>query len=86
MHRTRFESEYSFLFDTIGYGTTIWSPLAGGILTGKYNEGDIPEGSRFAVQQSMGSKFQRYFGPGKKETTVAMFKAIKTVADELECT
>lgn len=86
MHRTRFEGEYAFLFENFGYGTTIWSPLAGGILTGKYNDGEIPEGSRFALQQSMGNKFQRYFGPGKKENTVAMFKAIKATADELGCT
>jgi len=29
------------------YGLTVWSPLAGGLLTGKYNDGNIPEGSRF---------------------------------------
>lgn len=30
-----------------GLGTTTWSPLAGGLLTGKYNDGNVPEGSRF---------------------------------------
>lgn len=35
-------------FIKISYGTTIWSPLAGGMLTGKYNNG-IPEGSRVAT-------------------------------------
>jgi voltage-dependent potassium channel beta subunit len=44
-HRKRVESEYHRLYDEIGLGTTIWSPLASGLLTGKYNEG-IPEGSR----------------------------------------
>jgi len=48
LHRQRFESEYKYLYDKYGYGTTIWSPLAYGILTGKYNDG-IPEGSRFAT-------------------------------------
>lgn len=43
--RARFEKEYSILFSEIGYGTTIWSPLASGLLSGKYNQG-IPEGSR----------------------------------------
>lgn len=44
-HRERFEVEYDRLYDEIGLGTTIWSPLASGLLTGKYNEG-IPEDSR----------------------------------------
>jgi voltage-dependent potassium channel beta subunit len=44
-HRQRFEVEYGRLYDTIGLGTTIWSPLASGLLTGKYNNG-IPEDSR----------------------------------------
>jgi voltage-dependent potassium channel beta subunit len=44
-HRYRFEVEYGRLYNTIGLGTTIWSPLASGLLTGKYNDG-IPEDSR----------------------------------------
>ncbi|KAF8738803.1 Aldo kereductase, partial [Rhizoctonia solani] len=46
LHRQRFESEYQYLFDKYNYGTTIWSALASGLLTGKYNDG-IPKGSRF---------------------------------------
>jgi aryl-alcohol dehydrogenase-like predicted oxidoreductase len=45
--RNRFENEYRRIFSEYKYGSTIWSPLAGGILTGKYNDGNIPEGSRF---------------------------------------
>lgn len=44
-HRERFEVEYAPLYDEIGLGTTIWSPLASGLLTGKYNQG-IPKDSR----------------------------------------
>jgi voltage-dependent potassium channel beta subunit len=44
-HRHRVEVEYGRLYEAIGLGTTIWSPLASGLLTGKYNEG-IPEDSR----------------------------------------
>jgi voltage-dependent potassium channel beta subunit len=44
-HRDRFEVEYAPLYEEIGLGTTIWSPLASGLLTGKYNEG-IPTDSR----------------------------------------
>jgi aryl-alcohol dehydrogenase-like predicted oxidoreductase len=47
--RTKMEKDYTDIFRTVGMGTTIWSPLAAGLLTGKYNEG-IPEGSRFALQ------------------------------------
>jgi voltage-dependent potassium channel beta subunit len=41
-HRQRFEVEYNRLYKDFGLGTTIWSPLASGLLTGKYNNG-IPE-------------------------------------------
>ena len=46
-HRERVEREYALLYEKIGLGTTIWSPLDSGILTGKYNQG-IPEDSRLA--------------------------------------
>ncbi|MDZ7718430.1 MAG: aldo/keto reductase [Balneolaceae bacterium] len=47
--RDKVEGEYSRLYDEIGLGTTIWSPLASGLLTGKYNDG-IPEDSRLAME------------------------------------
>ena len=46
--RDKVEGDYAPLYDTYGLGTTIWSPLASGLLTGKYNDG-IPEGSRMAL-------------------------------------
>lgn len=52
LHRERFEKEYDPIFKNIGYGTTIWSPLASGLLTGKYNDG-IPEDSRYATNKEM---------------------------------
>ena len=48
-HRRRVEYELAPLYRKIGLGTTIWSPLDSGILTGKYNDG-IPEGSRLALE------------------------------------
>lgn len=45
LHRDRVEKEYASLYKDLGLGTTIWSPLAGGLLTGKYNRG-IPPGTR----------------------------------------
>ncbi|MEM7589769.1 MAG: aldo/keto reductase [Myxococcota bacterium] len=47
-HRQKLEREYLRLFRDEGLGTTIWSPLAGGILTGKYNK-EIPKGSRASL-------------------------------------
>jgi len=48
--RTRFEKEYSRLYKEIGLGTTIWSPLACGLLTGKYtSETQFPEDSRLGL-------------------------------------
>ena len=49
LHRDRFEKEYKPLYKKYGMGTTIWSPLASGLLTGKYNKG-IPKKSRFTVK------------------------------------
>jgi voltage-dependent potassium channel beta subunit len=49
-HRDRVEQEYAMLYEDIGLGTTIWSPLASGLLTGKYNNG-IPEGSRLSLEK-----------------------------------
>jgi voltage-dependent potassium channel beta subunit len=47
--RGKMENEYLEIFKNLGMGTTIWSPLASGLLTGKYNDG-IPEGSRFQLE------------------------------------
>lgn len=49
LHRDRVEKEYLPLYREIGLGTTIWSPLASGVLTGKYNNG-IPAGTRATLQ------------------------------------
>ena len=48
-HRKRVEQEYARLYDDIGLGLTTWSPLASGLLTGKYRSG-IPAGSRGALE------------------------------------
>ena len=49
LHRDRVEKEYLPLYREIGLGTTIWSSLASGVLTGKYNKG-IPAGTRATLQ------------------------------------
>jgi voltage-dependent potassium channel beta subunit len=77
--RERVESEYAPLYKELGYGTTIWSPLASGILTGKYNDG-IPKDSRMALEG---------YGWLRKELTEEKLKIarqLKTVADDLGIT
>jgi voltage-dependent potassium channel beta subunit len=52
MHRKRVEKEYEQLYQERGLGLTTWSPLASGILTGKYTlNGDLPENSRFTLDR-----------------------------------
>ena len=47
--RHKMENDYLQIFKNLGMGTTIWSPLASGLLTGKYNDG-IPDDSRFQLE------------------------------------
>ena len=47
--RNKVDAEYLEIYKNVGLGTTIWSPLAAGLLTGKYNDG-IPEGSSFQIE------------------------------------
>jgi voltage-dependent potassium channel beta subunit len=49
-HREKVEAEFSRIYDHVGLGTTIWSPLASGLLTGKYNEG-IPKDARLSLDE-----------------------------------
>lgn len=48
--RKKLEHDYLPVFEEVGIGTTIWSPLASGLLTGKYNNG-VPEGSRLSIEK-----------------------------------
>ena len=48
-HREKIEKEYIRLYDTVGLGTTIWSPLASGVLTNKYQKA-FPEGTRLGIE------------------------------------
>jgi aryl-alcohol dehydrogenase-like predicted oxidoreductase len=77
------EVDYAKLFAHKKLGTTVWSPLASGILTGKYNKG-IPEGSRFDKNQDMKHIFERYFSESKKEKTLEGLRKFQELADELK--
>ena len=63
------EKDYRRLFSENGMGSTVWSPLAGGILSGKYNDGIIPEGSRYD-SNNVDRIWDWYMGPTKKDSTV----------------
>ena len=79
-HRTRFEKELGPVLEKHGLGTTTWSPLASGLLTGKYNDG-IPAGSRLNVA---GLEWLRdkLTGPGA-ERKIAAVKQLAALAAEL---
>lgn len=75
--RQKLENEFLMVFNTVGMGTTIWSPLASGLLSGKYNDG-IPEGSRFALEGFDWLK-DRWI----KDGTVEKVKQLAVLAKEL---
>ena len=78
--RERFEKEYARLFKDYGYGATIWSPLASGVLTGKYNDG-IPSDSRGALPG------YEWLLPRLTNTErLAKVKALQDIAGDLGCT
>ena len=83
-HREQVEVEYAPLYDEIGLGTTIWSPLASGLLTGKYNDG-IPAGSRLALPdyEWLRRIVDRARRPGRD---LAKVKQLAPLARELDCT
>ena len=80
LHRMRVEFEYARLYDDIGLGLTIWSPLASGVLTGKYLDG-VPEGSRATLP---GYEWLSDMLTDPK--TNEKVRKLKVVADELGCT
>lgn len=86
LERRRVEVEYLPLFTgSRGLGTTIYSPLASGVLTGKYNEG-IPEGSRFTLEQYKYIKERYLNGEADWDTLVAKIDGLVAVAKKIEAT
>lgn len=80
LKRHRFENEYERLFSQIGLGATTFSPLASGILTGKYNNG-IPEDSRLAYTQFdwLQEKLERL----KSQGGIEILQELTSIADKL---
>jgi len=78
--REKLENEYSLLFQKYKMGTTIWSPLMSGVLTGKYMEG-IPKGSRGDIfAQSASLHFKMY--SDNKENWDGKLLKLKAIAEK----
>ncbi len=77
-YRDTFEVGYDQLYKNHGMGTTIWSPLASGILTGKYNDG-IPKGSRLAMKGFEWLKDSLY-----SEDKLEKVRSLTSLAEELD--
>jgi voltage-dependent potassium channel beta subunit len=75
--RTRVEREYARLYDDIGLGTTTFSPLASGFLTGKYLDG-VPEGSRGATTGILSERLS-------DEDAARKVRQLAEVATDLDC-
>ncbi len=82
-HRDRIEKEYLNLYKEIGLGTTIWSPLASGILSGKYNNG-IPPNSRMSLKGYEWLRARLESEEGKKK--IEKTRHLTKIADELGIT
>jgi voltage-dependent potassium channel beta subunit len=82
-HRDRVEREYAPLYDEIGLGLTIWSPLASGLLTGKYDNGLVANtraslpGMEWLKEELVGASAQ---------PKIEVVKKLKKVAEQLGCT
>ncbi len=77
--RHRFEGDYARFYKDYGYGSTTWSPLASGLLTGKYSRG-IPENSRATLKGYEWVKKQL-----TDPDNIAKVKALEPITKELKC-
>lgn len=82
-HRERVEREYARLYREIGLGTTIWSPLASGLLTGKYNQG-IPQGSRMTLKTYDWLR-KELLDSEEGQRRIAKVRQLAPLAEELGC-
>ncbi len=79
-HRKRVEQEYNRLYEDTGLGLTTWSPLASGLLTGKYRDG-VPPGSRGALA-GMGFLLKGLTDVGRNQAVTQL----EAIANDLGCT
>ncbi|KAK4057185.1 hypothetical protein OIO90_001680 [Microbotryomycetes sp. JL221] len=84
LHRDRFETEYADLWAR-NYGSTIWSPLESGLLTGKYDNG-IPEDSRFKTNKEFFANTVKELETEKGKAKLEKVRRLKDIADKLNTT
>jgi voltage-dependent potassium channel beta subunit len=78
--RDRVEKEYAPVYEKLGYGTTTWSPLCSGVLSGKYKDG-IPKGTRLDLQNMAWLK-ESVLADGRLDKV----RKISAIAKDLGCT
>ncbi|RAO99320.1 alcohol dehydrogenase [Petrotoga sp. 9PW.55.5.1] len=81
--REKVEKEFKPLYEKYGLGLTTWSPLASGVLTGKYNEG-IPEDSRLARFKGLKDEFEK--GGLLSQENIEKVKKLTKIANDLGAT
>ena len=80
LERSKVEIEYARVNSEFNYGNTIWSPLASGLLTGKYRDG-IPEDSRGALEG-----YEWLAKRLSNDDAIAQVERLRPIADRLGCT
>ncbi|KAJ0092156.1 hypothetical protein Patl1_25876 [Pistacia atlantica] len=78
LSRHKVESEYLPIYNNYGIGLSTWSPLASGVLTGKYNKGTIPPDSRFALEN-----YKNLANRSLVDDVLKKVNGLKPIADEL---
>ncbi|KAI9187802.1 hypothetical protein H9P43_002193 [Blastocladiella emersonii ATCC 22665] len=88
LHREKVEREFLPLFAQYGLGTTVWSPLASGILTGKYlDPANVPADSRFAITGNpLMERMRRNLTTDEGLAKIAKVRQLCTIADKLGAT
>jgi len=85
LYRERFEGDYADIFDKYKYGATVWSPLAAGLLTGKYL--NDPNAGRLNSEMTKNFyNWNQWFGPDTIDKTRQMFKDFEEISKSLGCT
>ncbi len=80
-HRDKIEKDYLKLYDVVGLGTTIWSPLASGLLTGKYNDG-IPDDSRANAHDDISWLKDKLTGP-EAQQQMKKVRALTSISKDI---
>lgn len=79
------EADYEQVFKLYGYGTTVWSPLASGLLSGKYNDG-IPKDSRLGLDDPFMKRFRDELSTDAGKAKIEKVKKLAEIAKTLDCT